>query len=128
MSISMFGHSAESLQKRKMEKFDKDLRTKSKLSNLRMDELEDYTNENNDIGNLQEIKPKDGEAHLLVNAKLFTATSKQLEDLIINLNYLEQDYKNKIQQKLKHIILEAANLVEQRIEFERNLVTELKIC
>ena len=49
----------------------------------------------------------------------------------INLNYLEQDVKNKFLEKKKEIILDAAKLVEEqqtilRNHFERNLISELE--
>ena len=41
MSIQMFGYSAESLLNEQIQQFQKDLEAQSKLSNLRMDNLEE---------------------------------------------------------------------------------------
>ena len=51
----------------------------------------------------------------------------------INLEYLEQDIKNKLFEKKKEINLDAAKLVEEqqvilRSHFERNLISELEVC
>ena len=51
----------------------------------------------------------------------------------INLKHLEQDVKNKLLEKKKEIILDAAKFVEEqqtilRIHFERNLISELEKC
>ena len=59
--------------------------------------------------------------------------NKNIEDLKINLKYLEQDVKNKFLEKKKEIILDAAKLVEEqqtilRNHFERILVSELEKC
>ena len=132
-AVHMFGYSAESLLNDQMQQFQKDLEAQSKLSNLRIDKLEEYINESNDLDNLEEIKFKDGETHVLVNAKLFKDINKQLEDLKINQKYLEQDSKNKLQEQRKEIILEATNIIEERSRVERNkfekqLITELSTC
>ena len=68
---------------------------------------------------------------VVVNAKLFLDINKNIEDLKINLKYLEQDVKNKFLEKKKEIILDAAKLVEEqqtilRNHFERNLISELE--
>ena len=60
-------------------------------------------------------------------------TNKNIEDLKINLKYLEQDVKNKFLEKKKEIILDAAKLVEEQqtilpTHFERNLISELEKC
>ena len=120
MSIHMFGYSAESLLNEQIHQFQKDLEAQSKLLNVRMYNLEEYINENNDLDNLREIKFKDGETHILVNAKLFKDINKQLEDLKINQKYLEQESKNKLQEQRKEIILEATNIIDERSRVERN--------
>ena len=132
-AVHMFGYSAESLLNDQMQQFQKDLEAQSKLSNLRIDKLEEYINESNDLDNLQEIQFRDGETHVLVNAKLFKDINKQLEDLKINQKYLEQESKNKLQEQRKEIILEATNIIEERSRVERNkfekqLITELSTC
>ena len=75
----------------------------------------------------------DGETKVVVNAKLFLDINKNIEDLKINLKYLEQDVKNKFLEKKKEIILDAAKLVEEqqtilRNHFERNHISELEKC
>ena len=82
---------------------------------------------------VQEINFDDGETKVVVNAKLFLDINKNIEDLKINLKYLEQDVKNKFLEKKKEIILDAAKLVEEqqtilRNHFERNLISELEKC
>ena len=59
--------------------------------------------------------------------------NKNIDDLKINLKYLEQDVKNKFLVKKKEIILDAAKLVEEqqtilRNHFERNLFSEIEKC
>ena len=136
MSIHKFGYSAESLQKDKIENLEKELESQPKLINLKLNDLSS-TLENFDMqstfGNLQEIIFDNGEIQIVVNAKLFLDINKNIEDLKINLKYLEQDVKNKFLEKKKEIILDAAKLVEEqqtilRNHFERNLISELEKC
>ena len=47
------------------------------------------------LQSVQEINFDDGETKVVVNAKLFLDINKNIEDLKINLKYLEQDVKNK---------------------------------
>ena len=136
MSIHKFGYSAESLQKDKIENLEKELESQTKLINLKLNDLSN-TLENfdmqNTFGNLQEIIFDNGETQIVVNAKLFLDINKSIEDIKINLKYLEQDVKNKFLEKKKEIILDAAKLVEEqqtilRNHFERNLISELEKC
>ena len=136
MSIHKFGYSAESLQKDKIENLEKELESQTKLINLKLNDLSN-TLENFDMqstfGNLQEIIFDNGETQIVVNAKLFLDINKSIEDIKINLKYLEQDIKNKFLEKKKEIILDAAKLVEEqqtilRNHFERNLISELENC
>ena len=136
MSIHKFGYSAESLQKDKIENLEKELESQTKLINLKLNDLCN-TLENFDMqstfGNLQEIIFDNGEIQIVVNAKLFLDINKSIEDIKINLKYLEQDIKNKFLEKKKEIILDAAKLVEEqqtilRNHFERNLISELEKC
>ena len=136
MSIHKFGYSAESLQKDKIENLEKELESQTKLINLKLNDLSN-TSENFDMqstfGNLQEIIFDNGETQIVVNAKLFSDINKSIEDIKINLKYLEQDIKNKFLEKKKEIILDAAKLVEEqqtilRNHFERNLISELEKC
>ena len=85
------------------------------------------------LQNVQEINFDDAETKVVVNAKLFLDINENIEDLKINLKYLEQDVKNKFLEKKKEIILDAAKLVEEqqtilRNHFERNLISELEKC
>ena len=82
---------------------------------------------------VQEFNFDDGETKVVVNAKLFLDINKNIEDLKINLKYLEQDVKNKFLEKKKELILDAAKLVEEqqtilRNHFERNFISELEKC
>ena len=65
------------------------------------------------LQSVQEINFDDGETKVVVNAKLFLDINKNIEDLKINLKYLEQDVKNKFLEKKKEIIFDAAKLVEE---------------
>ena len=136
MSIHKFGYSAESLQKDKIENLEKELESQTKLINLKLNDLSN-TLENFDMqstfGNLQEIIFDNGETQIVVNAKLFLDINKSIEDIKMNLKYLEQDVKNKFLEKKKEIILDVAKLVEEqqtilRNHFERNLILELEKC
>ena len=133
MSIHKFGYSAESLQKDKIENLEKEFESQTKLFNIKLiyisDKLENFEN----LQSVQEINFDDGETKVVVNAKLFLDINKSIEDIKINLKYLEQDIKNKFLEKKKEIILDAAKLVEEqqtilRNRFERNLISELEKC
>ena len=89
----------------------------------------------NTVGALrvQETNFDDGETKVVVYAKLFLDINKNIEDLKINLKYLEQYVKRKFFEKKKEILLDAAKLVEEqqtilRNHFERNLISELEKC
>ena len=134
MSIHKFGYSAESLQKDKIENLEKELESQTKLFNLKLNDMQSTINGMTDnLQNVQEINFDDGETKVVVNAKLFLDINKNIEDLKINLKYLEQDVKNKFLEKKKEIILDAAKLLEEqqtilRNHFERNLISELEKC
>ena len=134
MSIHKFGYSAESLQKDKIENLEKELESQTKLINLKLNDMQSTINGMTDnLQNVQEINFDNGETKVVVNAKLFLDINKNIEDLKINLKYLEQDVKNKFLEKKKEIILDAATLVEEqqtilRNHFERNLISELEKC
>ena len=134
MSIHKFGYSAESLQKDKIENLEKELESQTKLTNLKLNDMQITINGMTDnLQSVQEINFDDGETKVVVNAKLFLDMNKNIEDLKINLKYLEQDVKNKFLEKKKEIILDAAKLVEEqqtilRNHFERNLISELQKC
>ena len=117
MSIHKFGYSAESLQKDKIENVEKEIDSQTKLINIKLNDeqstisgiqqswhrmqstingmsgkLENFEN----LQSVQEINFDDGETKVVVNAKLFLDINKNIEDLKINLKYLEQDIKNKL--------------------------------
>ena len=133
MSIHKFGYSAESLQKDKIENLEKEFESQTKLSNIKLINISDKLENFENLQSVQEIKFDDGETKVVVNAKLFLDINKNIEDLKINLKYLEQDVKNQFLEKKKEIILNAAKLVEEqqtnlRNHFERNLISELEKC
>ena len=136
MSIHKFGYSVESLQKDKIENLEKELESQTKLINLKLNDLSNNL-ENFDMqstfGNLQEIVFENGETQIVVNAKLFLDINKSIEDIKINLKYLEQDIKKKILEKKKEIISEAVKQANEqqvifRNHFERNIFVELEKC
>ena len=115
MSIHKLGYSAESLQKDKIENLEKELESQTKLINIKLNDMQSTINGMTDnLQNVQEINFDDGETKVVVNAKLFLDINKNIEDLKINLKYLEQDVKNKFLEKKKEIILDAAKLVEEQ--------------
>ena len=134
MSIHKFGYSAESLQNDKIDNLQKELESQTKLINIKLNDMQSTINGMTDnLQSEQEINFDDGETKVVVNAKLFLDLNKNIEDLKINLKYLEQDVKNKFLEKKKEIILDAAKLVEEqqtilRNHFERNLISELEKC
>ena len=140
MSIHKFGYSAESLQKDKIENLEKEFESQTKLINLKLNDMQSTINGMTDnLQNtegalrVQEYNFDDGETKEVVNAKLFLDINKNIEDLKINLKYLEQDVKNKFLEKKKEIILDAAKLVGEqqtilRNHFERNLISDLEKC
>ena len=134
MSIHKFGYSAESLQKDKIENLEKELESQTKLFNIKLIDMQSTINGmTGNLQSVQEINFDDGETKVVVNAKLFRDINKNIEDLKINLKYLEQDVKNKFLEKKKERILDAAKLVEEqqtilRNHFERNLISELEKC
>ena len=140
MSIHKFGYSAESLQKYKIEKLENELESQTKLINIKLNDMRSTINGmtdnlQNTEGTLrvQEINFDDDETKVVVNAKLFLDVNKNIEDLKINMKYLEQDVKNIFLEKKKERILDAAKLVEEqqtilRNHFERNFISELEKC
>ena len=137
MSIHKFGYSAESLQKDKIENLEKEFESQTKLINIKLNDLQstfsDKLKKFNNLQNIEEIQFINDETQIAVNAKLFLDINKSIEDIKINLKYLEQEVKNKFLEKKKEIILDAAKLVEEqqtilRNHFERNLISELEKC
>ena len=109
MSIHKFGYSTESLQKDKIENLEKEFESQTKLINLKFNDMQSTINGvtdnlQNTEGALrvQEINFDDGETKVVVNAKLFLDINKNIEDLKINLKYLEQDVKNKFLEKKRN--------------------------
>ena len=102
MSIHKFGYSAESLQKDKIENLEKEFESQTKLFNIKLIDMQSTINGMTDnLQSVQEINFDDGETKVVVNAKLFLDINKNIEDLKINLKYLEQDVKNKFLEKKK---------------------------
>ena len=143
MSIHKFGYSAESLQKDKIENLEKEFESQTKLINIKLNDLQstfgdklktfNMQSTSGNLQNIEEIQFINDETQIVVNAKLFLDINKSIEDIKINLKYLEQDVKNKFLEKNKEIILDAAKLVEEqqtilRNHFERNLISELEKC
>ena len=137
MSIHKIGYSAESLQKDRIENLEKEFESQTKLINLKLndmsDKLEKFIDPQNPELRVEEIQFINDETKIVVNAKLFLDINKNIDDLKINLKYLEQDVENKFLEKKKEIILDAAKLVEEqqtilRNHFERNLISELEKC
>ena len=137
MSFHKFGYSAESLQKDKIENLEKEFESQTKLINIKLNDLQstfgDKLKKFNNLQNIEEIQFINDETQIVVIAKLFLDINKSIEDIKINLKYLEQDVKNKFLEKKKEIILDAAKLVEEqqtilRNYFERNLISELEKC
>ena len=138
MSIHKFGYSAESLQKDIIENLEKEFESQTKLINIKLndvsDKLETYINEfkeQNTELRVEEIQFKNGETNIIINAMLFLDINKSIEDLKINLKYLEQDIKNKLLEKKKEIISEVVKQVNEqqvilRNHFERNIILELE--
>ena len=94
MSIHKFGYSAERIQKDKVENLEKEFESQTKLINLKLNDMQSTINGMTDnLQNVQEINFDDGETKVVVNAKLFLDINKNIEDLKINLKYLEQDVK-----------------------------------
>ena len=140
MSTHKFGYSAKSLQKDMIEKLEKEFESQTKLINIKLndvsDKLETYINEfkeQNTELRVEEIQFKNGETNIIINAKLFLDINKSIEDLKINLKYLEQDIKNKLLEKKKEIISEVVKQVNEqqvilRNHFKRNIFVELEKC
>ena len=77
MSIHKFGYSAESLQKDKIENFEKKFESQTKLINLKLNDMQSTINGMTDnLQNVQEINFDDGETKVVVNAKLFLDINK----------------------------------------------------
>ena len=94
MSIHKFGYSAESLQNDKIDNLQKELESQTKLINIKLNDMQSTINGMTDnLQSVQEINFDDGETKVVVNAKLFLDINKNIEDLKINLKYLEQDVK-----------------------------------
>ena len=91
MSKHKVGYSAESLQKDKIENLEKELESHTNLSNIKFIDMSDKLEISKIIQNVQELNFDDGETKVVVNAKLFLDINKNIEDMKINLKYLEQD-------------------------------------
>ena len=91
MSIHEFGYSAESLQKDKIENLEKEFESQTNLFNMKLIDISDKLENFDNLQSVQKINFDDGETKVVVNAKLFSDINKNIEDLKINLKYLEQD-------------------------------------
>ena len=120
MSFHKFGYSAESLHKDKIENLEKEFESQTKLINIKFINISDKLENFGNLQSVQEINFDDGETKVVVNAKLILDINKNIEDLKINLKYLEQGVKNKFLEKKKEIILDAAKLVEEQQNILRN--------
>ena len=145
MSIHKFGYSVESLQKDKVENLEKELESQTKLINIKLNDMQQswlgmQSTFGDKLENIKEINFDDGETKVVVKKKLFLDINKdtakldsQIEDIKINLKYSERDIKNKLLEKKKKVLLEAANLDEDqqtnlRNHFERNFMQSQQSC
>ena len=114
----------------KLEKFN----TQSAFGNLQNTELQTEGTEGALRAlRIEEIQFINDETQIVVNAKLFLDIHKSIEDIKINLKYLEQEIKNKLLEKKKEIISEAVKPANEqqvilRNHFERNIFVELEKC
>ena len=114
----------------KLEKFN----TQSAFGNLQNTELHTGGALHTESALLvEEIQFINDETQIVFNAKLFLDINKSIEDIKINLKYLEQDIKNKLLEKMKEIISEAVKQANEqqvilRNHFERNIFVELEKC
>ena len=131
MSDHKFGYSAESLQKNKIENLEKEFESQTKLFNIKLNDVQNTIDDVSDkvekfntqsaFGNrqktegastawrIEEIQIINDETQIVVNAKLFLDINKSIEDIKININYLEQDIKNKLLEKKKEIMRKQSN-------------------
>ena len=133
MSIHKLGYSAESLQKDNIENLERELESQTKLINLKLNDMSDKLEKCNSLQNVEEINFDDSETKVVVNAKLLLDINENIEDLKINVKYLEQDIKNKLLETKEEITLDAVKLVEEqqtilRNHFERNFISDLEKC
>ena len=120
-SIHKFGYSVDSLQKDKSGNLEKEFESQTKLINIKLNDVSDkvgaYINEfkeqNTELRTemrtegalrLEEIQFHNGETNIIIDAKLFLDINKSIEDIKINLKYLEQDIKNKLFERKKESI------------------------
>ena len=98
------------MPKDKIENLEKEFESQTKLFNIKLIDMQSTINGMTDnLQNtegalrVQEINFDDGETKVVVNAKLYLdIKNKNIEDLKINLKYLEQDVKNKFLKKKKN--------------------------
>ena len=117
------------------------MESQTKLINIKLNDLQntfgdklkksDTQSASGKLENVEEIQFINDETQIVVNAKIFLDINKSKEDIKINLKYLEQDIKNKLLERKKEIILDAAKLEEEqqvilRSHFVRNLISELE--
>ena len=95
MSCDKIGYNVESLHKDKIENLEKELESQTKLITIKPSDMQQSWLEEK-IEIIKEINFDDGETKVVVNAKLFLGMKKdisklvsQIEDIKLNLNYLE---------------------------------------
>ena len=121
------------MQNDSIDNLQKELESQTKLINIKLNDMRSAFCMSNKLQNIQEINFDDGETKVVVNAKLFSHIKNNIEDIKVNLKYLDQDFKNELFEKKKEITLDAAKLVEERQtilrnHFEKNLFSELENC
>ena len=104
------------------------INTQSAFGNLQNTELQ-----TEGAWRIEEIQFNNDETQIVVNAKFFLDINKSIEEIKINLKYLEQDIRNKLLKKKKEMISEAVKQVNEqqvilRNHFERNIFVELEKC
>ena len=145
MSFHKFGYNVESLQKDKIENLEKEFESETKIINIKLSDMQQswlrmQSTFDDKLENIKETNFNDGETKVVVNAKIFLDINKdaaklasQMEDIKRNLSYSEQDIKNRLLEKKKEILLDAANLDKEqqtilRNHFERNLMQSQQSC
>ena len=130
---------------KKIENLEKGLESQTKLFNIKFSDMQQswlriQSTFGDKLEHIKKINLNDGETKVVVNAKLFLDINKdtaklvsQTENININLKYLEQDIENKLLEKKKEILLDAANLDKEkqtilRSDFERNLMQSRQSC
>ena len=103
MSLHKFGYSVESLQKDEIENLEKEFESQTKVINIKFNDVSHKLEKFNILQNtelrVEEIQPKCGETNIIIIAKFFLDLNRSIEDIKMNLKYLEQDFKTKLFEK-----------------------------